>query len=392
METASAPIPVRALAFLAAASFASAASLRACDPILPEIAAAFSTTPGDAARVITFFGAAYALAQFAYGFIGDRFGHLRTVATTTSVSAFASIVCAAAVSLDMLVLARIGVGLTAAAIIPLSMAWLGEVVPYAQRQAVLSRYIGGQISGIVLGQVFAGVIAEHLGWRFVFVAIAILFLAAGIALALEIRRRPDAAARIGVTSPATARLRAMLRSSWVAVVLAAAFLEGMLFFGAYTFVGSYLWARFGLGLDLVGLIVAGFGVGGLIYAATASRLLPRLGETGFVAAGGVLIAISFAIITISPAAVLAAPATILAGYSYYMLHNTLQAHATQMAPDARGLAVATFASCLFLGQAAGVGLAAPIYDNTGGAPLFLASGALLVILGFALRKLLARQS
>jgi predicted MFS family arabinose efflux permease len=392
METPGAPIPVRALAFLAAASFASAASLRACDPILPEIAAAFSTTPGNAARVITFFGAAYALAQFAYGFVGDRFGHLRTVAVTTAVSAFASLACAAAASLEMLTLARIAVGLTAAAIIPLSMAWLGEVVPYEQRQAVLSRYIGGQISGIVLGQVFAGVIAEHFGWRFVFVLLAALFLAAGLALLFEVRRRPDPGARAEVQQPALTRLRMMLRRPWVAIVLAAAFLEGMLFFGAYTFVGTYLWARFGLGLDFVGLIVAGFGVGGLIYSMSAARLLPRLGETGFVAAGGALIAISFAIITISPAAAFAAPATILAGYSYYMLHNTLQSHATQMAPDARGLAVASFACCLFLGQAVGVALAAPIYDNTGGAPLFLAAGMLLVVLGFVLRKLLAHRT
>lgn len=389
MEGAGAPIPVRALAFLAAASFASAASLRACDPILPEIAAAFSTTPGDAARVITFFGAAYALAQFAYGFVGDRFGHLRTVAATTSFSAVASLACAAAGSLEALVLARIGVGLTAAAIIPLSMAWLGEVVPYAQRQAVLSRYISGQISGIVLGQVFAGVIAEYFGWRFVFVLLAGLFLVAGIALVLELRRRPDPVMRTRSAAPVLTRLQNMFRRPWVAIVLAAAFVEGLLFFGAYTFVGTYLWARFGLGLDLVGLIVAGFGVGGLLYSATALRLLPRLGETGLVAAGEALIAISFVVITISPAPLISAPATVLAGFSYYMLHNTLQTHATQMAPDARGLALATFASCLFLGQAAGVALGAAIYDNTGGAPLFLSAGALLLLLGLLLRKLLA---
>lgn len=61
-------------------------------------------------------------------------------------------------------------------------------------------------------------------------------------------------------------------------MLASVFFEGMIFFGAYTFVGSYLWTRFGLGLDLIGLIVAGFGGGGLIYAAAAGRLVFWLGE------------------------------------------------------------------------------------------------------------------
>ena len=392
MDAQSGPLPVRTLVFLAAACFASAASLRACDPILPDLAAAFSTTPGDAAKVITFFGAAYAITQFMYGFVGDRYGHLRIVAITTFLSGISSLLCAVAGSLDVLVLARIAVGLTAAAIIPLSFAWIGGVVPYERRQAVLAYFLSGQISGIVLGQAFAGIIAEHFGWRLVFVVIATLFVVAGAALFVELRQRKDAA----VPPPAPAaspllRVTMMLRRPWVAVVLAGAFFEGMVFFGAYTFVGSYLWARFGLSLDLVGLIVAGFGIGGLIYAATAARMLPRLGEGGLVLWGGVLVAMSFVIITISPSAGFMVPATILAGFSYYMIHNTLQTHATQMAPDARGLAVSTFASCLFFGQAVGVALAAPVFDYTGGAPIFLAAGALLLLFSILYRALILQR-
>lgn len=390
MSAQSGPLPVRTLVFLAAACFASAASLRACDPILPEIAAAFSTTPGDAAKVITFFGAAYAVSQFLYGFVGDRYGHLRVVALTTLLSGVNSVVCALAGTLDMLVLARIAVGFTAAAIIPLSFAWLGDIVPYARRQGVLAYFISGQISGIVLGQAFAGIMAEYLGWRSVFIAIAACFVIAGTALFLELRRLGPESAAGKTLDPAFARIISMLRRPWVAVVLVCAFLEGMFFFGAYTFVGSFIWARFGLSLDLVGLIVAGFGVGALVYAMTATYLVPRLGEGGLVLWGGVLVALSFVIITIAPSPIFVIPATILAGFSYYMIHNTLQTNATQMAPQSRGLAVATFASCLFLGQAAGVALAAPIYDSTGGVPIFLAAASLLFLLGVAFRVLRAR--
>lgn len=391
MNSLSGSSPTRTLFFLAAASFASAASLRACDPILPDIAAAFSTTPGDAAKVITFFGAAYALAQFTYGFVGDRFGQLRTIAVATALSGASSLLCAASGSLELLVLGRIAVGLTAAAIIPLSMAWLGEVIPYERRQTVLARFVSGQLLGIVLGQLLAGVIAEHFGWRFVFVALAVLFFAGGLSLIFELRRQGESEPGAAIAGSPLTRTIALLRDPWVAVVLTATFLEGMLFFGAYTFVGSHLWARFGLGLDLVGLIVAGFGVGGLFYAALAGRLVRRLGEPGLVLWGGVLVAISFVFITIAPSPIFVAPATVLAGLSYYMLHNTLQTNATQMAPNARGLAVATFASFLFLGQAIGVALAAPVYDYTGGAPIFLAAGILLLLVGVVLCILLARR-
>ena len=164
----------------------------------------------------------------------------------------------------------------------------------------------------------------------------------------------------------------------------------MFFFGAYTFVGSFVWAKFNLSLDLVGLIVAGFGIGGLLYSATAGRLLASFGEGGLTMWGGAIVAISFAVITFAPSAHFILPATICTGFGYYMLHNTLQTNATQMAPETRGLAVATFASCLFMGQAIGVALAAPIYDDTGGAPIFLVSGALLFLLGSVFRILRAR--
>jgi predicted MFS family arabinose efflux permease len=383
----------RTLLFLAAASFASAASLRACDPILPDIAAAFSTTPGDAAKVVTVFGVGYALAGFSYGFVGDRFGKLRVMAATTILSSIATVWCALATSLAMLTVARIAVALTAAAIIPLAFAWIGDVIPYERRQSVLGRFLSGQISGMVLGQVFAGVIAEHLGWRYVFVLLAALFVVAGVALALEVRGQPSHSAHSPAPAePVLKRFTAMWREPWVAIVLATTFLEGMIFYGAYTFVGSYLWARFGLGLDVVGLIVAGFGVGGLIYAASAGRLVTSLGESGLLLWGGILVAISFVVIAIAPMPAAVAPATILAGLSYYMIHNTLQTHATQMAPSARGLAVSTFASSLFLGQASGVALAAPVFDYTGGKPLFLAAAVLLLVVCILFRGLLLRRS
>ena len=179
--------------------------------------------------------------------------------------------------------------MTAAAIIPLAFAWIGDAIPYERRQPVLGRFLSGQISGMVLGQVFAGIIAEHAGWRYVFVLIAALFVIAGVALAFEVRGQPAHPAHSPEpVDPVLKRFTSMLREPWVLIVLGTTFLEGMIFFGAYTFVGSYIWARFGLGLDLVGLIVAGFGVGGLVYAASAGRLFSLLGETGLMLWGGIL--------------------------------------------------------------------------------------------------------
>ena len=59
--------PARAIALLALASFASAANLRVCDPLLPQIAGELGVTVGTAALTVTAFALAYGVFQVAVG-------------------------------------------------------------------------------------------------------------------------------------------------------------------------------------------------------------------------------------------------------------------------------------------------------------------------------------
>jgi predicted MFS family arabinose efflux permease len=177
----------------------------------------------------------------------------------------------------------------------------------------------------------------------------------------------------------------MLQTGWVWVVLLTVFVEGAALFGGYSFVGSFLKLRFGASYDVVGLIVAGFGVGGFLFAAAAPLFVRRFGEGGLTFWGGVILAAIFLALTKLPAVLAAIPLTVLAGLGFYMLHNTLQTNATQMAPEARGLAVSCFATAFFLGQSTGVGIAAPAFDYAGAGPLFIGAGAILFLLGLTFR-------
>jgi predicted MFS family arabinose efflux permease len=82
--------------------------------------------------------------------------------------------------------------------------------------------------------------------------------------------------------------------------------------------------------------------------------------------------------------------TIGLGFSFYMLHNTLQMKATEMAPDARGTALALYSSAWALGQAAGVaamGLAVGLFDYQAA---IIAFGAGYFFLGLWMRRNLDR--
>jgi predicted MFS family arabinose efflux permease len=88
---------------------------------------------------------------------------------------------------------------------------------------------------------------------------------------------------------------------------------------------------------------------------------------------------------------LALPCVVVVGVGLYMLHNTLQVHATQMAPQARGAAVAVFACFLFTGQSLGVWLGSLGVDDVGAVPMFLVSAAGLPLLAAGFCRALDRH-
>jgi predicted MFS family arabinose efflux permease len=85
-----------------------------------------------------------------------------------------------------------------------------------------------------------------------------------------------------------------------------------------------------------------------------------------------------------------AACTVGLGFAFYMLHNTLQVKATEMAPEARATGLALYSAAWALGQAAGVaamGLAVSRFDYQ--API-IAFGAGYLALGVWMRRNLAR--
>ena len=391
------PLPGAAIFALALAAFASGISLRLTDPLLPLFAQEFTITPGEAAAVITSFSVAYGVAQLFFGPLGDRFGKYRVIAWACAACAVTASLCGMAQGFSQLVVARLLAGATAAAVIPLAMAWIGDVVPYEHRQPVLARFLIGQILGLSAGVFVGGFAADHLSWRVPFFGIGLGFAAISVAL-FALDRRLPARARVQKRAHGNA-LRSMvnefsqvLAQPWARVVLLTVFLEGGFLYGAFAFIATHLHQTFGLPLATAGGVVMSFGFGGLLFALASGWLVRHLGEVGLTSVGGLLLAAALFAVGLAPAWWWAMPGCFIAGLGFYMLHNTLQINATQMAPERRGAAVSAFASCFFLGQAAGVALAAMVvvHRGTGEAIAIGAGGVLVVALAFS--RLRAQQA
>ncbi|HZQ63215.1 MAG TPA: MFS transporter, partial [Casimicrobiaceae bacterium] len=291
--------------------------------------------------------------------------------------------CAFAPSFSALVIARMLAGATAGALIPLSVAWIGDAVPYARRQPVLARFLVGQMFGIALGQVLGGLGADYLGATVVFIVLGAWFAASAWLMWRVGPARTDVAASTASIGTIVARFASVLKVPWARVVLVSIFLDGVLLFGALAFIPTHLNRSYGLALTAAGAIVMLYGVGGLVFAASSHVLLRRLGEPGLAAVGAVLLVVCLATVALGHVIALAALACLVAGLGFYMLHNTLQVNATQMAPSQRGSSLGLFAACLFIGQSIGVTLAGQAAERFGTGPVIAGAGVLLLVLGLA---------
>ena len=383
------PLPRGAIFALSLAAFGSGMSVRLTDPQLPTLAAEFGVSLASASYVITCFAVAYGFSQLFFGPVGDRFGKYLVIAWASACCAVTALLCALAPSFETLLLARLLAGATAAAVIPLSMAWIGDVIAYDERQPVLARFLIGQILGVSAGVFIGGMAADFLSWRLPFFAVSLGFVLISLTLfSLNKKLPPHARSTHRAEGAVIARMvgefSEILSVRWARVVLATVFLEGMFLYGAFAFIATHVHLVHGMPLSQAGSLVMLFGFGGLLFATAAGAFVQRFGERGLTRWGGIIAAASLLATGIGPHWGWAIPGCFFTGLGFYMLHNTLQINATQMAPERRGAAVSAFAACFFLGQSLGVGMAGLIADRMGTTAVLVlgATGLLLVAQNF----------
>jgi MFS family permease len=180
MSTPQEPTPARAsrrgkrrmLAAVSLVAFATALFARAVDPIVPPIARDLVADPASVALLSTAFAIPYALIQPVLGPMADKFGKIRVIRVCLSILILTGFLAAASTSFALLLGARMISGMAAGGVFPVSLALIGDLVPVAERQIALGRYLVMVISGNFLGAALAGAMADVVGWRGVFAAVA----------------------------------------------------------------------------------------------------------------------------------------------------------------------------------------------------------------------------
>src|SRR5262245_12008843 len=136
--------------------------------LLPQLQGALSATQDEVSWVMTFNIVATAVATPAAGWLADRLGQRTTLVWSALLFTVSTFMCGAANSLEELVIWCILQGAAGAPLVPLAQTFLLDSFPRRQHGPVISIFGMANMIGPSLGPMFAGRIAESLGWRWGF--------------------------------------------------------------------------------------------------------------------------------------------------------------------------------------------------------------------------------
>ncbi|MBD0693653.1 MFS transporter, partial [Streptomyces sp. CBMA123] len=334
---------------LTAAAFTANFDRFAIGPVLVTVAAALQVPLASAVALAGGYALAYGLSQPVWGVLSDRIGRLRVIRTALVVAALAGLASAAAPNLAVLTALRVVTGFAFGAVVPSSLSFVGDAVAPERRQGALADLMAALGLGNGLAALFAGVVANWLNWRLVFVVPAIAAAAAAIGLrrAVEPERAP--------AGSLAEQLGAVLRSPFAYLVALLGLVEGAVLLGGLTFVAPALEHR-GVSDAAAGAITALYGAGTLVFTRAVKALTRYVPAHGLAAIGGALVLAGYTAAALAPGVWTYALVAALLGAGWAFLHSTLQAWATSVVPEARGTAVSCFVAALFVGSALGTAL------------------------------------
>jgi predicted MFS family arabinose efflux permease len=379
----------RTLNVIAFVVFASALFIRSTDPVIPQIAAGLNVEPTTAALLSTAFTLPYALIQPLLGALADMFSKARLMLLCLLLVTVATLVCGFAPSFEFLFIARVIAGLASGGVVPIAFAVVGDNIPVAERQVAMGRLLFAIMTGNLLGATCAGVVGDLLGWRGVFFVTGIFGAIALAAAVPGLRGLRETPGRFDLSTLAP-NYRTIFRNPLAKICFGAVFLEGCFMYGVFPYIATMLHQAGETRASIAGIVIAGFGIGGALYGASVSRLLPLLGETRMMRLGGVALGFCLLVIAARAAWPVEFANFALLGFGFYMLHAVIQIYASELAPAARGSAMALHSFFFFLGQAVGPVVYGAGLATIGITPVLLVGAVVLVIVGLTCTHWLRR--
>ncbi|HEU4659432.1 MAG TPA: MFS transporter [Pseudolabrys sp.] len=371
----------RELNLMAFVVFATTLFMRTVDPIIPQIAVGLGVAATTAALLSSGFTLPYALIQPVLGALADMLSKTRLIVVSMLSLSVITLIAGFTMSFEVMMACRVLAGIAAGGIFPIALAITGDRVPVAQRQVAIGRILFAAMSGNLLGASGSGIIADLIGWRSVFFATAAIGLFALAVAVPTFRTMKETPGRFDL-STFVPNYRAVFSNPLAKFCFGAVFMEAIFMFGVFPYIATLLHSEGVTSASIAGIVIAGFGVGGIGYTMIVSWLVRRFGPQRLMASGGMIIASCLVMIALRLPWPFEFANFVVLGLGFYMLHGCIQVFVTELAPSARASALAGHSAFFFIGQAIGPVIYGLGLQTIGIAPVLLLGAVVLTITGW----------
>lgn len=263
-------------------------------PVIPHLAGAFNTSAQIVGWAVPAYLIPYGFATLIYGLLANRLGRQRLVLGSALALALLSLGTATAQDEWLFMAWRFATGVGAAAIVPLALMLIGELFPFERRGKPLGLIFAALAGGMAAGAVLGVLVVPFIGWRGLFVAVAIATLAvflpmlplrSGLGDVQQDRSPPTVRGMLTVFSKLLSTTRGKATYSYV-------LLNSIFHGGTYTWLGVYFATRYGSDEIGIALAILGYGIPGFLLARTIGRAADRWGRRWLIPVGLLVGAIS----------------------------------------------------------------------------------------------------
>lgn len=365
---------------LGLAGFVTMADNWVVSPILPSIAQNLNIDVPAASLILTAYMIPFGIFQLLYGYLAERFGKRQTITAAIVLFTLSTALCAISTGLNDLTLYRALTGAFAAAVMPVSMALIGDIFPIEERQAAIGTFMGFSFLGQGLSMAIGGSIAYFLNWRGVFAAYAGLAVLSALLLITLGKKIPS---QKNENTKAIAPYTEVLRKKTSLIIYGLVIFEGVFLVGSFSFLGGFIRKTLNLNNLEIGMIMTVFGLMALLAGRRSGKIVQKIGRQKTAILGILFAFIANVLLVIFgnrlPLIVIAIAAM---GFGFMLAHSTFITIATEFAEKNRAFATSLVAFCYMGGGGVGTAIGGKILAISGYSSLFLIYGiGLFLIVG-----------
>src|ERR1700730_6871697 len=364
---------------VATAGFSTFLHLYAPQALLPELAREFGVGAAQISALITAGTLAIALTAPFTGAAADVLGRKRRITAAMFAVTVPMVMATISTNVETIIAWRFIQGLLLPPIFTVVLAYIGDEWPPAEVAGVAGLYVSGSSFGGFCGRFIPGVLADLVGWRFAFLALAALGLAGAVLVAMKLPRERRFVRSEGFLASGLQMLR-HLRNPQLVATYAVGFGVLFIFIAIFTYVSFHLAAPpYNFSASLLGALFFTYLVGTLCAPLTG-RAVMRFGRRIFMIGVIAIWMAGLALLLASPVVVIVFGLALCAGCGM-LCQATSTGYVTASVHEGRSSAIGLYVSCFYIGGTVGGHMAGVLWGHAGWPAVVALSAIVLATMG-----------